>query len=235
MLPVLLGACGIIVGYIARRRGAGALGGWAMGIGIVSLVLGIFITPFLTQRKKLGGISVKLLCFLFCFCFFRFKLCVVFFCQLVDFFSAHRPWFLQGLCGRFGAEKKASPRAPAIPISASLASPGPLTAHPRTATLIGALTLEMYSSTSFAMLIRSISIRPHVGHEISVAAFEARPNDFSSSLATFTSSTGSALREIRSVFPIPLLKIAPSPRFYRSGKQRARFCNSEVERIIKCF
>ncbi len=61
------------------------------------------------------------------------------------------------------------------------------------------------------MLMRSISIRPHVGHEISVAAFEARPNDFSSSLATFTSSTGSALREIRSVFPIPLLKIAPSP------------------------
>ncbi|MCC9023527.1 DUF308 domain-containing protein [Bacillus nakamurai] len=46
VLPVLLGACGIIVGYIARRRGAGALGGWAMGIGIVSLVLGIFITPF---------------------------------------------------------------------------------------------------------------------------------------------------------------------------------------------
>ncbi|QKN92751.1 DUF308 domain-containing protein [Bacillus amyloliquefaciens] len=46
VLPVLLGACGIIVGYIARRRGAGALGGWAMGIGIVSLVLGIFITLF---------------------------------------------------------------------------------------------------------------------------------------------------------------------------------------------
>ena len=60
------------------------------------------------------------------------------------------------------------------------------------------------------MLIKSISIRPQVGQEISVA-LDARPNDFNSSRATFTSSTGSALNEIRSVFPIPLLKIAPRP------------------------
>ncbi|MCY8093411.1 DUF4190 domain-containing protein [Bacillus haynesii] len=46
MLPVLLGIAGIIVGYIARRQGAAGLGAWAMGIGAVSLVLGIFITPF---------------------------------------------------------------------------------------------------------------------------------------------------------------------------------------------
>ncbi|WP_277713620.1 DUF308 domain-containing protein [Bacillus atrophaeus] len=46
VLPVLLGAAGIIVGYIARRRGATGLGGWAMGIGVISLVLGIFIIPF---------------------------------------------------------------------------------------------------------------------------------------------------------------------------------------------
>ncbi|CAN2248357.1 conserved hypothetical protein expressed in germinating spores [Bacillus subtilis] len=46
VLPVLLGAAGIIVGYIARRRGAQGLGAWAMGIGVVSLVLGIFIIPF---------------------------------------------------------------------------------------------------------------------------------------------------------------------------------------------
>ena len=55
------------------------------------------------------------------------------------------------------------------------------------------------------MLIKSISILPQVGHEINVAAFEESPNTFNSSLATFTSSTGSALKEIRSVFPIPLL------------------------------
>jgi hypothetical protein len=76
---------------------------------------------------------------------------------------------------------KPSPRAPAIPMSASLASPGPLTAQPNTATLIGALIVEMYSSISFAILIKSISIRPHVGQEINVAAFAASPNDFSNS------------------------------------------------------
>jgi uncharacterized membrane protein HdeD (DUF308 family) len=46
ILPVILGAAGVIVGFIARRRGANALGAWAIGIGIVSIVLGIFITPF---------------------------------------------------------------------------------------------------------------------------------------------------------------------------------------------
>ena len=61
------------------------------------------------------------------------------------------------------------------------------------------------------MLIKSISIRPHVGQEINVAALEARPNAFSSSLATFTSSTGSALKEIRKVLPMPLLRSAPKP------------------------
>ena len=33
--------------------------------------------------------------------------------------------------------------------------------------------LEIYSSTSFAMEIKSISIRPQVGQEINVAALEA--------------------------------------------------------------
>lgn len=46
---------------------------------------------------------------------------------------------------------KPSPRAPAIPISASRASPGPFTAQPRTATFNGTLSLEMYSSTSLAI------------------------------------------------------------------------------------
>lgn len=44
--PVLLGAAGIIVGFIARRRGANALGNWAIGIGVVSLIIGLFIAPF---------------------------------------------------------------------------------------------------------------------------------------------------------------------------------------------
>ena len=106
---------------------------------------------------------------------------------------------------------KPSPRAPAIPISASLASPGPFTAQPSTATLIGALIFEIYSSTSFAIEIKSISIRPHVGHEINVAAFDDQPNDFNNSRATLISSTGSADNEIRNVLPIPLDIIAPRP------------------------
>ncbi len=44
--PVLFGAAGIIVGFIARRRGANGLGNWAMGIGVVSLIIGLFIAPF---------------------------------------------------------------------------------------------------------------------------------------------------------------------------------------------
>lgn len=46
VLPVLLGVAAIVVGYIARRKGAHALGAWSIGIGIVSVILGIFITPF---------------------------------------------------------------------------------------------------------------------------------------------------------------------------------------------
>lgn len=210
VLPVLLGAAGIIVGYIARRRGAQGLGAWAMGIGVVSLVLGIFIIPFSLQ--KLDGFPSS-----FCVSslILLFQLQVLRSvpqqeCQFLFEFFYHR--FLWNLTDNFPFRNSSpSPRAPAIPISASLASPGPFTAQPRTATLIGAFILEIYSSTSLAMLIRSISIRPQVGHEMSVAALEAKPKDFRSSLATFTSSTGSALSEMRMVFPMPLLKMAPSP------------------------
>jgi hypothetical protein len=45
-LPVLMGAAGIILGFIARRRGAEALGAWAIGIGAVSIIVGVFILPF---------------------------------------------------------------------------------------------------------------------------------------------------------------------------------------------
>lgn len=46
VFPVLLGAAGIIVGFIARGRGAASLGGWAIGIGVVSILLGMFIRPY---------------------------------------------------------------------------------------------------------------------------------------------------------------------------------------------
>lgn len=45
-LPVILGAAGIIVGFIARRNGATGLGNWAIGIGAVSIILTLFFSPF---------------------------------------------------------------------------------------------------------------------------------------------------------------------------------------------
>ncbi|WP_231689617.1 DUF308 domain-containing protein [Bacillus sp. FJAT-27245] len=46
VMPVILGAAGIIIGFLAMRRGATKSGGWAIGIGAISLIIGIFITPF---------------------------------------------------------------------------------------------------------------------------------------------------------------------------------------------
>ncbi|MEH7124548.1 DUF4190 domain-containing protein [Bacillus sp. JJ1532] len=46
VFPVLFGATGIVLGFIARRRGALSLGSWAIGIGVVSIIVGMFILPF---------------------------------------------------------------------------------------------------------------------------------------------------------------------------------------------
>jgi len=46
VMPILFGAIGIVLGFIARRRGAQSLGAWAIGIGIVSIIVGMFILPF---------------------------------------------------------------------------------------------------------------------------------------------------------------------------------------------
>lgn len=45
ILPVLFGAAGIVLGLMARKRGS-ALGGWAIGIGTISILVGMFILPF---------------------------------------------------------------------------------------------------------------------------------------------------------------------------------------------
>jgi hypothetical protein len=45
VLPILFGIAGIVLGFIARRRGA-ASGTWAITIGAFSLVLSLFILPF---------------------------------------------------------------------------------------------------------------------------------------------------------------------------------------------
>ncbi|MBO8176824.1 hypothetical protein [Aeribacillus pallidus] len=46
VLPVLLGAAGVILGFVARRRGAEVLGAWGIGIGAVSIIIGLFVLPF---------------------------------------------------------------------------------------------------------------------------------------------------------------------------------------------
>jgi hypothetical protein len=46
VLPILFGAAGIILGFVARRRGAEGLGSWAIGIGVISIIVGMFILPF---------------------------------------------------------------------------------------------------------------------------------------------------------------------------------------------
>lgn len=46
LMPILLGAAGIITGFMARRRGAEGTGSWAIGIGIVSIAVSLFIAPF---------------------------------------------------------------------------------------------------------------------------------------------------------------------------------------------
>jgi hypothetical protein len=46
ILPVIMGAAGIVIGFVARRRGAKTLGSWAIGIGAVSIIIGLFVLPF---------------------------------------------------------------------------------------------------------------------------------------------------------------------------------------------
>jgi hypothetical protein len=45
VFPVLFGAAGIVLGFIARSKGASS-GTWAITIGAISLILGMFILPF---------------------------------------------------------------------------------------------------------------------------------------------------------------------------------------------
>jgi len=46
VMPVILGAAGIIVGFIAKRRGADTLGNTAVIAGAISIVLTLFFAPF---------------------------------------------------------------------------------------------------------------------------------------------------------------------------------------------
>lgn len=46
-LPIILGGAGIIVGFIARNRDSVWLGNTAIATGIISIILTLFIVPFI--------------------------------------------------------------------------------------------------------------------------------------------------------------------------------------------
>jgi hypothetical protein len=46
MMPVILGGAAIIVGFIARGRGANWLGNSAIALGVISIIVRLFFMPF---------------------------------------------------------------------------------------------------------------------------------------------------------------------------------------------
>ena len=46
VLPIILGITGVVLGFIARSRGSKGLGSWAIGLGALSIIIGMFILPF---------------------------------------------------------------------------------------------------------------------------------------------------------------------------------------------
>src|SRR5439155_20620784 len=95
-------------------------------------------------------------------------------------------------------------RPAAMPMSASRASPGPLTTQPITATWIGRLRSSSAACASRATLMTSISARPHDGHAIRSRPLRSRrPIASSSWRPARASSTGSAGGEWRMVSPMP--------------------------------
>ncbi|PAV29049.1 hypothetical protein CIL05_13800 [Virgibacillus profundi] len=46
MMPIILGAAGIILGFVSRSRGADTLGNIAIAAGAISIIIRLFILPF---------------------------------------------------------------------------------------------------------------------------------------------------------------------------------------------
>ena len=98
-----------------------------------------------------------------------------------------------------------------MPMSASLASPGPFTAQPITATLISLFIFLHLSSTLLARPIKSIEVLPQVGQDTNSIPNFLRPKSFNIALATLTSSTVEPVKDTLIVSPIPIASIAPIP------------------------
>ena len=102
-------------------------------------------------------------------------------------------------------------RPPATPKSASPASPGPFTAQPMTATSKACGYSRRRSSTASARFHTPTLSRPHDGQAIMIGPRSRRPSALRISQATLTSSTGSAVSEIRIVSPMPSMSRLPTP------------------------
>ncbi len=46
-MPIVLGAAGIIAGVFARQRDAKTMGNWAIALGAISIVVSLFLSPFI--------------------------------------------------------------------------------------------------------------------------------------------------------------------------------------------
>ena len=100
---------------------------------------------------------------------------------------------------------------PAMPKSASRASPGPFTTQPMTATVMSRFRFRTRSSTRVARPMRSISVRPQVGQETNFTPPLRTPAAFRIAMPAVTSRTGSAVRETRIVLPMPSMRRVPMP------------------------
>ena len=97
-----------------------------------------------------------------------------------------------------------------MPISASLASPGPFTTHPITAIFISAVISLVLSSTCFAMDIKSIPVLPQVGQD-TILTPPPIPTALRISFAAYISRTGASVSDTLIVSPIPSSSKEPIP------------------------
>ena len=100
---------------------------------------------------------------------------------------------------------------PVIPTSVIAASPGPLTTHPITERVIGALICERFFSKTLTVSITWNPCLAHEGQEIILTPLSLKLRDFNISFPILTSSTGLSDKEILIVSPIPSKSNVPSP------------------------
>jgi len=100
---------------------------------------------------------------------------------------------------------------PVIPISASLASPGPFTMQPITATSMEVFTSSSRDSSSFMVPITSKFCREQLGQAMKLIPRVLSRRLLRISKPTLISSTGSAASEMRMVSPMPSASSIPRP------------------------